>query len=304
MRLALVLALFVSLALPAAAQRCDTALTEADERYRAGYFDDVIERLSDCLDQNAFSPEERRRAYRLLGLSYIGKDRELDAREAVRSLLEVAPDYQPDPALDPPPFVQLVEEMNRPRPTPSAPAAAPTSTVRPVSTTSGFMGSLSALGTGYSDSDDDSANGAGGYLTLGYGFTPAIAVVLQLGGASFSDFSEIGEATLGSVGVGGRYHFGGGQRKLVPFVGAGASFQSLSLDFDFDPNFPNALESDEYSGAGGSLEGGLLYFLSPAFALDGGVQALFSSLTSDASDRSISTTVVHFGVGVSWSPGR
>ncbi|MEP0545976.1 MAG: outer membrane beta-barrel protein [Rhodothermales bacterium] len=300
MRLALVLALFVSLALPAAAQRCDTALAEADEQYRAGYFDDVIERLSDCLDANAFSSEERRRAYRLLGLSYIGKDRELDAREAVRSLLEVAPDYQPDPALDPPPFVQLVEEMNRPRPTPSAPAASPASTVRPVSTTSGFMGSLSALGTGYSDSDDDSANGAGGYLTLGYGFTPAIAVVFQLGGASFSDFSEIGEATLGNVGVGGRYHFGGGQRKLVPFVGAGASFQSLSLDFDASLGGG----SDEYSGAGGSLEGGLLYFLSPAFALDGGVQALFSSLTSDESDRSISTTVVHFGVGVSWSPGR
>ncbi len=301
MRLALLFALLVSFTLPAAAQSCDTALAEADEQYRTGYFDAVIERLSDCLDRNAFSADERRRAYRLLGLSYIGKDRELDARAAVRSLLEVAPDYQPDPAIDPPPFVQLVEEMNnRPVPPTGTPAVSP-SAARPVSTTRGFMGSLNATGTGYADSDDDSANGAGAYLTLGYGVTPAIAIVFQLGGASFSDFGDgLGEGTIGSVGVGGRYHIGGGQRKLVPFVGAGASFQSLSLDFD--PSLGGG--SDEYSGAGGTVEGGLLYFLSPAFAIDGGVQALFSSLTSDQADRSVSTTVIHFGVGVSWSPSR
>ena len=301
MRFALLLAFFAASALPAAAQRCDTALADADEQYRAGYFDQVIERLSDCLDQSAFSSEERRRAYRLLGLSYIGKDREQDARAAVRSLLEVAPDYQPDPALDPPPFVQLVEEMNRSdQPMPATPAT-PSSAARPVSSTQGFMGALNAIGTGYADSDDDSASGTGLGITLGYGITPAIAVYVQLNGTAFSDFGDgLGEGSIGSVGLGGRYHIDGGQRKLVPFIGGGASFQSLSLDFD--PSLGGG--SDAYSGAGGTVEGGLLYFLSPAFALDGGVQALFSSLTSDQTDRTITTTVIHIGFGVSWSPGR
>lgn len=307
MRRALLLASLFSLALPAAAQNCDTALADASEQYRTGYFDEAIERLTACLERNAFSAEERRRVYRLLGLSYIGKDREQDAREAVRALLEVAPDYQPDPALDPPPFVQMVREMNRSAPPPSDPAGTIAGS-QSVSTTRGFMGSLNAMGTRYSDSDDDSAGGAGLGLTLGYGFSPAVTLYVQLSGTSssdlVSDIDEIGEITtgearIGSAGVGGRFHIGGGRRKLVPFIGAGASYQTLSLEFNENAGGG----SDEYSGPGGTLAGGLLYFVSPALALNGGLHVLFSSLTSDQADRTISATTVSFGAGVSWTPG-
>lgn len=293
----LLLVLLASFAVPATAQNCDTALEDAGEQYRSGYFDEAIERLTDCLEQNAFSADERRRVYRLLGLSYIGKDREQDAREAVRSLLEVAPDYRPDPAVDPPPFVQLVEEMNRGAlPPPERPntAAVPP----PASITEGFMGALSVSGTGYADSDEDEASGAGIDLTLGYGFTPSLAAYLQVGGSTFSDFSDIGEGMLVSAGVGGRYHFGGGQRKLVPFLGGGVFYQSLSVEFD---DFLGG-GSDTYSGVGGGGEGGVLYFFSPSFAVDAGARALFGSLTSDAADRTITTTTISFSVGLSWSP--
>src|SRR5690554_6080066 len=138
MHRALLLALLATLAVPVAAQRCDTAIADADEQYRTGSFDTAIARLTDCLDRNAFTAEERRRAYRLLGLAYIGKDREADARRAVQSLLEVAPDYQPDPNVDPPPFVAMVSEVRRRQPRPSGPVPA----TGAVSSTRGFMGGL------------------------------------------------------------------------------------------------------------------------------------------------------------------
>jgi tetratricopeptide (TPR) repeat protein len=114
-------ALLLALALapdPARAQACASALPRAEADYRAGRFDEAIDRLERCLDANAFQADERRQAYRLIGLSFIGKDREAEAREAVRNLLLAAPDYRPDPNLDPPPFVALVEQERRADPRP------------------------------------------------------------------------------------------------------------------------------------------------------------------------------------------
>ncbi len=293
MRRVLLLALLASFALPAAAQRCDTALADADEQYRAGYFDDVIERLSDCLDRNAFSSEERRRAYRLLGLSYIGKDREEEARAAVRSLLEIAPDYQPDPAIDPPPFVDLVREMNRPIPPPADPITA--QAPQPVSRTKGFMGSLSAIGTGYSDEGTD-LSGGGADLVLGYGVTPQVAVVLRLGGAALSGSNLVGSFTSGIATLGGRYHIGGGQRAFVPYLGGGAAFQTIS--------YMEGGLSVDFNGPGGEIEGGILYFFNPSLALSGGISLLFASLSNDADPESFSATTVNVGAGISWSPGQ
>jgi hypothetical protein len=291
MRRVLSLVLLAFLAVPVAAQNCDTALDDAAEQYRAGYFDEAIGLLTDCLEQNAFDAEERRRVYRLLGLSYIGKDREQDARAAVRALLEVAPDYQPDPAVDPPPFVQMVEEMNREAP-PERMDAAPASLV---SQTEGFMATLKAQGTRYSDESTE-LGGAGANLTLGYGLTSQIAVVLQLGGSSMED-----DVSLGSVGLGVRYLLGGGRAKLVPYLGAAAAYQNATVE--------SGGVSIEFSGPGGEIEGGVLYFFSPSWAISGGVTALFTSLDNpDLEDLGIdseafSATTLNFAVGVSWSLG-
>ncbi len=90
---------------------CAKELTEAEEAYTRGRFDEAIGHLNQCLEKRRVSEEERERAYRLMGLSFIGKDVLGEARASVRKLLELVPNYQPDPALDPPPFVRMIEDV-------------------------------------------------------------------------------------------------------------------------------------------------------------------------------------------------
>lgn len=49
-------------------------------------------------------------AYRLLALTYIARDHDIQAKEAVKRLLESAPNYNPDDAIDPQSFRNLVAE--------------------------------------------------------------------------------------------------------------------------------------------------------------------------------------------------
>lgn len=97
----------------AQAQQCQAELETADESYSMGRFDQTIELLDQCLEKEGLSETERRLAYRLKGLSYIGKGLQVDAREAVRRLLELVPSYEPDPIQDPPTFVELIDEMRQ-----------------------------------------------------------------------------------------------------------------------------------------------------------------------------------------------
>ena len=277
----------LAVAAPAAAQNCTNALERAEASYQSGEFDNTIDRLTTCIEAGRFSDEERRTAYRLIGLSYIGKDREADARAAVAALLDVAPNYEPDPAVDPPPFVRMVSEMRRSRPGTTQPG-----TQRVASTNKGFNASFRAHGMAYSDDDDDSVSGAGGDLTLGYAFSPAVSVYANLSGSSGSNAPL--NLSLGGFGLGGRFHINGGNAKLVPFVGAAASFQSATFTAD------GFTGSADYSGAGGEVEGGILYFFSPSLALDTGVSAAFAGLSS--TDDEVSANVVRFGVGLSWRP--
>ncbi len=289
---ALVLGLILVPATTAQDIDCRTAFTDAEESYRNGLFDETIELLNTCLDQNAFSSEERRQAYRLIGLSYIGKDREEGAREAVRALLEVAPGYQADPVLDPPPFVALVDEMRdeyetQQTPPRSNPSATRASTLRGISV--GFRGQ----GTRYND-DGGSLAGGGGTLTVGYGVTPSVTVALILDGSTLED-----DVTLTNVGLGGRFYLGGGNRNFVPYVGAAAVLQQASIEIE---GF-----SVDFSGGGGEIEGGLLYFFNPAFAVNAAVTGIFTSLSGDiegVNDESFGATTVQFGVGISWYPSR
>ena len=283
----LLVALAAALAVPAAAQSCGSALARAEASYQSGDFDATISRLTACLDAGSLSSEDRRQAYRLVGLSYIGKDREADARDAVARLLEVAPNYEPDPALDPPPFVRMVEETRRRRPDlrPAASRAA-------VVTARGVAGSLRAHGMGYADSDGDSVGGAGGDLTLGVGLSDALAVHVQLSGSAGS--GSLYDLTLGGVGLGARYVIGGGRARLAPFVGAAAAFQTAT--------FSTAAGSGDFSGPGGEVEGGVLYALSPSLAVNGGVSAAFTSLSNDVRPDAFSATTLRVGVGLTWTP--
>lgn len=85
-------------------------LTEAQQRYDNGRFEEAIALVSQCLDGNRGTAAERQRAYRLIGLSYIGQDLRDNAREAVMQLVMLVPNFEADPINDPPQFVQMVEE--------------------------------------------------------------------------------------------------------------------------------------------------------------------------------------------------
>ena len=109
----LVFSLLLTMAMPRdgwTQQACETAVTEAENLYNAGTFDEVIKILEACLPDK-LKEEEKGKAYRLLGLTFLAKDYLEQARQAVQELLKVAPNWQSDPVQDPPPFTQLVEEV-------------------------------------------------------------------------------------------------------------------------------------------------------------------------------------------------
>lgn len=92
-------------------ENCEQRLNQAEQRYNTGLFDEAEKLIEDCLQTGNMDREQKLRAYRLLGLTYIAKDFEKEARDAVTKLLEMVPNYKPDPVQDPPPFRTLVEEV-------------------------------------------------------------------------------------------------------------------------------------------------------------------------------------------------
>lgn len=287
----------------AAAQACDLVLTEAEQDYRMGQFDQAIDRLTRCLDSGALAGDERRRAYRLIGLSYIGKDREAEAREAVRQLLAVAPGYQPDPAMDPPPFVTMVEEERRTA-RPVRAQTAPRGTVAPFAT-EGFF--VRGFGAGLSNGieSDPRETGGGGGLALGYGFGRGLAAFAQVEGSSVSGNGG-GSYTQAYFDLGVRYAFGEGQ--FVPYALGALTGQMARLP---NVNLGGVVTDVTYSGAAFTLGGGALYFLAPGLALDGGLAFSLGSYSSveaggvsTSNFDALSSNAVRVQLGVSWFPGR
>lgn len=105
----LALLCLVAWPLVAAAQTpCGSSLAVAQGLYVRGAFADVESTLTPCLDAGQASPAERVRAYRLLALSALQQGQLVDAKLAALSLLNIDPGYQPDPALDPPSYADLI----------------------------------------------------------------------------------------------------------------------------------------------------------------------------------------------------
>ncbi|MBD3275649.1 MAG: hypothetical protein GF372_10075 [Candidatus Marinimicrobia bacterium] len=92
---------------------CTEQLNQAEQFYNTGRFDDAEQIIENCLENGTMDREQKLRAYRLLGLTYIAKDLEAEARDTVSKLLEMVPNYQTDPVQDPPPFRNLVDEVKK-----------------------------------------------------------------------------------------------------------------------------------------------------------------------------------------------
>lgn len=275
-------AVLLLFAAPADAQQCGTALANAERQYNNGDFDTVIQRLSNCLDQNAFTIDQRREAYRLIGLSYIGKDREAEARQAVRSLLEVAPNYQPNPEVDPPPFSRMVNEERR---SASRSSGVTTSAAGPARLHVSFHAEGAMLSVENASGSD---NGYGGRLGITYLVTPSIGI------DAFGRVDQLnpGSYTLTEFGLGARYQFNL-DGAFTPYVGLGSSYRSAEIT--------SQGLTIKMTGMGGTVYGGIQYALNPTIALDLNLGSTFGDLDHDWVSP-FSTTSAQVGLGVVWSP--
>lgn len=147
---------------------------------------------------------------------------------------------------------------------------------------------------------DGSDSGGGLGFDLSYGVSDLVSLFLNFDGASIDP--ENGQTyTLGHGDLGARFAFGNPSKKFKPFgqialTGAGAE-QEIGR---------NTLQ---LRGGGLTLAGGILYFLSPAWAIDAGLAFTFGSLTevelnNVGVDTDIDARTSRLNAGVRWYPGR
>lgn len=90
---------------------CAMELTEAEQKFYGASFDEAIAMAEYCLRQSGLPLSAQLRAHRLLAMAYQARGDMNQAKEAIRNLLQLASNYQPDPVQDPPRFVELVEQV-------------------------------------------------------------------------------------------------------------------------------------------------------------------------------------------------
>lgn len=93
-------------------EQCDTILAQAEEHYTLGNWNNAIELIQQCLQKKDASDSDKEKAYRLLGLVYIATEFEKDAKEAIKNLLILAPNYQINPDEDPPQFQKIISDIS------------------------------------------------------------------------------------------------------------------------------------------------------------------------------------------------
>ncbi|MCI0694714.1 hypothetical protein L0337_22250 [candidate division KSB1 bacterium] len=96
-----------------AQENCQAQLAQAEKEYTNGRFDEAVTLLTPCVNKGKLSAADEQRAYKLLGLAYLGKDYVDQAKNAIRKLLELVPGYEPDPDQDPPPYTNMVREVKK-----------------------------------------------------------------------------------------------------------------------------------------------------------------------------------------------
>lgn len=92
-------------------QTCEELLAEAENKYFEGLLDQTIELVNVCLNQQNITVEQREKGYKLLGKAYHAKGLLEQAKDNIRKLLELIPNWQPNPNIDTPSFARMAEEV-------------------------------------------------------------------------------------------------------------------------------------------------------------------------------------------------
>ena len=93
-------------------EQCEEQLSKAEEEYQLGNWTEAIELIEQCLKKPNVAESEKGKAYRLLGLVYIAIQLEKEAKDAIKNLLLMAPDYKINLDHDPPHFQKLIQEIS------------------------------------------------------------------------------------------------------------------------------------------------------------------------------------------------
>ena len=159
------------------------------------------------------------------------------------------------------------------------------------------------------DGADEGRSGGGLSFSLGWGFTPKIALVADLAGASM-DGGDGERYGLGHADLAARFSLARAGHAFVPFVEAGLTGRAaVQRDVTILDDQGNPQTGDlSISGTGFTLGGGAQYFVAPSLALGASLKwttgqfsrATFQNTTVEGYEIDANST--RFTFGLSWYP--
>ena len=92
---------------------CTELLQQAEQNYYEGNFDVSISFVRECLKTGNQTQDEKIWAYKILAQTYLAKNNPDAARQIIKKILEIQPDYAPTIAENPPPYVDMVNSLKQ-----------------------------------------------------------------------------------------------------------------------------------------------------------------------------------------------
>lgn len=90
---------------------CVQNIELAQQRYDEGRIQDIQDLLQDCIDRKAYDKAQESQALRLLALSYLFLEDEVNAEATMLKLISANHEFQVNPAIDPTEFINLHEQF-------------------------------------------------------------------------------------------------------------------------------------------------------------------------------------------------
>jgi hypothetical protein len=158
-------------------------------------------------------------------------------------------------------------------------------------------------------SAEESADGGGFGIRLGWGFTPLFSLQLVGDAADVeSDDPQLGEFQLSHGDLLARFSFARGTRSWVPYLEVGAGGRTATID-----NFQNPESGEvgelEIFGPAFSIGGGLQWYVAPSVAIDLGLRLTAGEFTSIKFENvtiedvlELDATSTRIALGVNWYP--
>ena len=173
------------------------------------------------------------------------------------------------------------------------------------SNTRGLLLGINLGGGSLKVENGDAQSGGGGGLTLGWGISRQVAIILRGDVANYeiTDPDIEGSYGVGVADLGVRISFGAEERMFLPFIIAALSVHTAAADVTTPVN-----ARIEISGPGFTLGGGFNHYFNPRLALDVGLlltSGRFDSITIGSISADIGkldSQVARLIVGLNWFP--